>query len=155
MWGDAGYIGVQKREENLGLAVDWQVAMKPGQRRQLEPESDAALGEKAKASIRAKMEHPFPGREAAIRIRQGTLPGLGQEHEPVGAAAGAVQPETRPSPSGRLTMGAVCAIAPPTQNPSLKRPKRAPMNKNRRAVSLPTNPHKSKIFTVFNCSEIP
>ena len=39
VWGDAGYIGVQKREENLGLAVDWQVAMKPGQRRQLEPES--------------------------------------------------------------------------------------------------------------------
>ena len=59
VWGDAGYIGVQKREENLGLAVDWQVAMKPGQRRQLEPESDAALGEKVKASIRAKVEHPF------------------------------------------------------------------------------------------------
>ena len=33
--------------------------MKPGQRRQLEPESDAALGEKVKASIRAKVEHPF------------------------------------------------------------------------------------------------
>ena len=29
VWGDAGYIGVQRREENLGLAVDWQVAMKP------------------------------------------------------------------------------------------------------------------------------
>ena len=26
---------------------------------QLEPESDAALGEKVKASIRAKVEHPF------------------------------------------------------------------------------------------------
>ena len=59
VWGDAGYIGVQKREENLGLAVDWLVAMKPGQRRQLDPESDAALGEKVKASIRAKVEHPF------------------------------------------------------------------------------------------------
>ena len=59
VWGDAGYIGVQKREENLGLAVDWQVAMKPGQRRKLEPDSTAALGEKVKASIRAKVEHPF------------------------------------------------------------------------------------------------
>ena len=59
VWGDAGYIGVQKREENLGLAVDWQVAMKPGQRRKLEPGSPAALGEKVKASIRAKVEHPF------------------------------------------------------------------------------------------------
>ncbi len=25
--GDSGYTGVHKREENLGLAVDWQVAM--------------------------------------------------------------------------------------------------------------------------------
>ena len=39
VWGDAGYIGEQKREENLGLAVDWQVAMKPGQGRKLEPGS--------------------------------------------------------------------------------------------------------------------
>ena len=59
VWGDAGYIGVQKREENLGLAVDWQAAMKPGWRRKLEPDSAEALGEKVKASIRAKVEHPF------------------------------------------------------------------------------------------------
>ena len=59
VWGDAGYIGVQKREENLGLDVDWRVAMKPGKRRQLEADSAAALAEKAKASIRAKVEHPF------------------------------------------------------------------------------------------------
>ena len=59
VWGDAGYIGVQKREENLGLAVDWQVAMKPGQRRKLEPDSWLALAEREKASIRAKVEHPF------------------------------------------------------------------------------------------------
>ena len=59
VWGDAGYIGVQKREENLGLAVDWQVALKPGQRRKLEPESWEYLAEKDKASIRAKVEHPF------------------------------------------------------------------------------------------------
>ena len=30
VWGDAGYIGVQKRAENLGLAVDRQVTMKTG-----------------------------------------------------------------------------------------------------------------------------
>ena len=59
MWGDAGYIGVQKCQENLELDVEWQVAMKPGQRRKLEPDSPAALGEKAKACIRAKVEHPF------------------------------------------------------------------------------------------------
>ena len=59
VWGDAGYQGVHKREENLELAVEWRVAMRPGRRRTLEPESDAALVEKAKASVRAKVEHPF------------------------------------------------------------------------------------------------
>ena len=59
VWGDAGYVGVQKREENLGRAVDWQVAMRPGQRRKLEPGSLAALAGQVKASVRAKWEHPF------------------------------------------------------------------------------------------------
>ncbi len=59
VWGDAGYIGVQKRPENLELDVQWQVAMKPGQRRKFEPDSPAAQSEKDKASIRAKVEHPF------------------------------------------------------------------------------------------------
>jgi len=59
VWGDSGYQGVGQREENRDKAVDWQVAMKPGQRRKLEPESPAALAEKDKASIRAKVEHPF------------------------------------------------------------------------------------------------
>ena len=59
VWGDAGYTGVQKRPENLEFDVDWQVAMKPGQRRKLESDSPAALAEKDKASIRAKVEHPF------------------------------------------------------------------------------------------------
>ena len=30
VWGDAGYIGVQKRMVNLELNVDWQVLMKQG-----------------------------------------------------------------------------------------------------------------------------
>ena len=59
VWGDAGYQGVHKREENLELEVEWRVAMRPGQRRKLEPGSDAAVWEKAKASVRAKVEHPF------------------------------------------------------------------------------------------------
>ena len=58
VWGDAGYQGVDKREDNLGLEVDRQVAMRPGKRRKLEPGSAGALAEKAKASVRAKVEHP-------------------------------------------------------------------------------------------------
>ena len=57
--GDAGYIGVEKRPENVELDVDWQVAMKPGQRRKLAPDSPAALAEQGKVSVRAKVEHPF------------------------------------------------------------------------------------------------
>ena len=59
VWGDAGYQGVGKREENLGLEVEWRVAMRPGRRRRLEPGSEEALVERAKASVRAKVEHPF------------------------------------------------------------------------------------------------
>ena len=32
VWGDAGYQGVDKRKENLGLEVQWLVAMRPGKR---------------------------------------------------------------------------------------------------------------------------
>ena len=38
---------------------DWQVAMKPGQRRKLAPDSWEALAEQVKASLRAKVEHSF------------------------------------------------------------------------------------------------
>ena len=59
VWCDAGYQGVHQRAENLGREVDWQVAMRPGKRRKLEPGSDEAVAEKEKASVRAKVEHPF------------------------------------------------------------------------------------------------
>ena len=59
VWGDAGYQGVHKREENRGREVDWLVAMRPGLRRKLETGSEETLVEKLKASVRAKVEHPF------------------------------------------------------------------------------------------------
>ena len=58
VWCDAGYQGVHKREENRELKVDWQVAMRPGKRRKLEPGSDEAMAEKEKASVRAKSLPP-------------------------------------------------------------------------------------------------
>ena len=56
-WGDSGYRGVGKRPENRDADVEWHVAMRPGERRRLDP--DGATAEKRKASTRAKVEHPF------------------------------------------------------------------------------------------------
>ena len=61
-WGDAGYQGAAKRPD-AKPGVRWNIAMRPGKRRQL----DAARPidrltdelEAIKASIRAKVEHPF------------------------------------------------------------------------------------------------
>jgi IS5 family transposase len=59
VWGDAGYQGVGKREENRDTPVDWQVAMKHGKRRRLDKEGPEEAAERRKASVRAKVEHPF------------------------------------------------------------------------------------------------
>ena len=56
--GDAGYQGVGKRAENRDRDVDWQLAMEPGRRRRPDPDG-AEAAEKRKASVRAKVEHPF------------------------------------------------------------------------------------------------
>jgi IS5 family transposase len=61
VFADAGYQGAMKRPEATG--VNWHVAMRPGKRRALDKsrESHALTDhlEKLKASIRAKVEHPF------------------------------------------------------------------------------------------------
>ena len=92
VWGDAGYAGVARRPEHRDRAIDWQVALRPGQRRRLAPGSAAAQAEQCKASIRAKSLPPTPigggasvlVREAPLRLRAGAVSGLGQEpHPPV------------------------------------------------------------------------
>jgi IS5 family transposase len=61
VFADAGYQGAAKRAEATG--VDWHVAMRPGKRRALDKQTKlGALLDKAeqlKASVRAKVEHPF------------------------------------------------------------------------------------------------
>ncbi|MCC6246189.1 MAG: IS5 family transposase [Rubrivivax sp.] len=60
-FGDAGYQGVHKRAEAQGPT--WHVAMRPGKRSKLnpfiQPDFVAERVEAMKASIRAKVEHPF------------------------------------------------------------------------------------------------
>ena len=59
VWGDAGYQGMGKRLEHREREVDWHIAMRPGLRRKLPEDSLTERAEKAKASCRAKVEHPF------------------------------------------------------------------------------------------------
>jgi len=60
-FGDAGYQGAHKRPE--ATMKNWHVAMRPGKRRRLDPSNprDAIVNEieRLKASVRAKVEHPF------------------------------------------------------------------------------------------------
>jgi transposase, IS5 family len=63
VFADAGYQGVAKREETQGIKANWHVALRPGKRKALD--TSTPLGavvdklEHVKASIRAKVEHPF------------------------------------------------------------------------------------------------
>ena len=61
-FGDAGYQGIEKRPD-AKYGVTWHIAMRPGKRAALDLDNERdALTEKierAKASIRAKVEHPF------------------------------------------------------------------------------------------------
>jgi len=59
VWADAGYRGIEKRDEHRSRKVDWQIALRPGQRRQLRAGCPQAELEFLKAQVRAKVEHPF------------------------------------------------------------------------------------------------
>ena len=59
VFADSGYRGIEKRTEHQDRKVNWYVAMMPGKRKQLDKGSPQELLEQTKASIRAKVEHPF------------------------------------------------------------------------------------------------
>jgi len=63
VFADAGYQGVAKREEVNNANVNWHIAMRPGKRRALNKSSAANRLvhqlERLKATVRAKVEHPF------------------------------------------------------------------------------------------------
>ena len=79
VFADAGYQGVDKREENCDTPVSWEVAMKRGTRKAL-PETDEGKGleamEQAKASTRAKVEHPFQVLKILLKYRKVRYRGL-------------------------------------------------------------------------------
>jgi IS5 family transposase len=80
--GDAGYQGVAQREENRNTSVQWDVAMRPGRRRQLDRCTEAGrlldAFERIKARARAKVEHPFHVIKNLFRHRKTRYRGLGK-----------------------------------------------------------------------------
>ena len=83
MLGDSGYQGVGKRAENADNAIDWHVAMRPSVRNTLKKNP---LGrarekmEKAKASVRAKVEHCFHVVKCLFRHRKTRYRGLAKNN---------------------------------------------------------------------------
>ena len=81
--GDAGYQGVGKRAENADKQIDWHVAMRPSVRKTLKKNP---LGrakeklEKAKASVRAKVEHCFHVVKCLFKHRKTRYRGLAKNN---------------------------------------------------------------------------
>jgi transposase, IS5 family len=84
-FGDAGYQGVVKR--NPDSFVNWHVAMRPGKRRALDKtiESHRLIDqvEQLKASIRAKVEHPFRVIKRQFGYVKVRYRGLAKNHQQV------------------------------------------------------------------------
>ena len=64
VFGDAGYTGVEKREDTKHIKATWHVAMKPSKRKAIKSESKRMSNtveklEYLKASVRSKVEHQF------------------------------------------------------------------------------------------------
>ena len=80
VFADAGYTGAEKREELQGLVVDWQIAARRSTVKKIDPKRPlrAVLDalEHAKASTRAKVEHPFHVVKNLFRHRKARYKGL-------------------------------------------------------------------------------
>ena len=59
VWADAGYLGIEARQDMEDSDPNWHVALRPGTRQKLKAGSSEAETETMKASVRAKVEHPF------------------------------------------------------------------------------------------------
>jgi len=62
VFGDAGYIGVEKREDTQHIEATWHIAMKRSQRKAVKPKSLSNIVDRLehlKSSVRSKVEHQF------------------------------------------------------------------------------------------------
>lgn len=81
-FGDAGYVGVDKRDEMKGKPVKWRVAAKRGKIKAMQdgPLKDLVTAvERTKAQIRARVEHPFHVVKNLFRHRKVPYKGLAKD----------------------------------------------------------------------------
>jgi transposase, IS5 family len=81
--GDAGYIGVEKREENAGKSLEWMIAMKRGKLKALPEgawkETVRQIEKKESADSRA-YGASLPCDQEPVSLSQNALSGTGKEH---------------------------------------------------------------------------
>ena len=83
VFADAGYQGIEKRAAHRSRTVDWFVALRPGTRKK---QKETPIGtqvdevEKRKASIRAKVEHPFRVIKRQFKLGKLRYRGLAKNH---------------------------------------------------------------------------
>lgn len=81
--GEPGYQGVGKRAENADKAIDWHVAMHPSVRKTLKKNPAGTCKgkqEKAKTSVRAKVEHCFHVVKCLFKPRKTRYRGLAKNN---------------------------------------------------------------------------
>ena len=142
VWCDAGYQAVHQREENWELKVDWQVAMRPGKRRKLEPGSDEAVAEKEKASVRAKVEHPFLKVKRILDCGKVRYRGLAKNTQRLALLLGLCNLMTAEGPLAGLRGGRPAQ----TRHQGRFRPQRSRRRRNQRPLTL-TNRARRRIIS--------
>lgn len=88
VWGDAGYVGIEKREEHQDRKVQWLIACRPGQLKSLPKHCDKRLTERFKAQVRAKVEHPFLWIKKLFGYSKARYKGLAKNHNRLCLLAG-------------------------------------------------------------------
>jgi IS5 family transposase len=85
-FGDAGYTGVDKRDEMKGLAVKWNVALRRGKVKAM-PEGAlkdlVTVAKRTSAQTRARVEHPFHVVKNLFRHRKVRYRGLARNTAPL------------------------------------------------------------------------
>lgn len=95
VWGDAGYTGANKREGLKDRRLAWHIASKPGKVKAMPSgklKEATRYVEYLKAAVRAKVEHPVPGDQTAVRLHEGAIPGLGEKYRSGAALVCVVEP---------------------------------------------------------------